>query len=109
MSAENEAKFLLGNETFKAALDNLKSYAVQKAMEATPSDDEGRKHFLNLARASEHVSGYLRALIVSADAAERAKQLSEIDNVYSMKAQQRYRSLRGENVDRDLTQVIDGA
>ena len=109
MSAENDAKFLLGNETFKAALDNLKAYAVQKAMEAAPSDDDGRKHFLNLARASEHVSGYLRALIVTASEAERVKRLQEIDNIYSISAQQRYRSLRGHNVDRELNKVIDGA
>lgn len=108
MSAEGDAKFILGNETFKAALENLKSYAVQKAMEAAPSDDEGRKHFLNLARASDHIGGYLRALIVSASEQERVAQLAQLDQIYSARAANRYRTLRGENVDSTIDKVING-
>lgn len=108
MSAEADAKFLLGNETFSAALDNLRSHAVSKAIACPPEDDEGRKQFLNLARASDHVRGYLTALIVTEDHKKRAAEIAKLDNIYQDQATNRFRLLRGENVDRPLTKVING-
>lgn len=108
MSAEGDAKFLLANETFNAALENLRAHAVSKAIACAPSDDEGRREFLNLARAADHVKGYLTALIVSEKAQEHANTMAKLDQIYAHRATNRFRTLRGLNVDESLDQVING-
>ena len=65
-----EAKALLNNEAFVAALETARRQAIAAAMGCAVSDDDGRRRYLDAARTVDRLAGHLNALVVSAKSGE---------------------------------------
>ena len=63
MSIEAEARALLNNEAFVAALDAARAQSIAAAMACDVRDDEGRRRYLEAARIVARVAGHLNALV----------------------------------------------
>jgi hypothetical protein len=60
-----EAKALMNNAAFVAALDAARRQTIAAAMACDPKDDEGRRRYLDAARTVDRVAGHLAALIAA--------------------------------------------
>lgn len=73
MSIEGEAKSLMNNEAFVAALDAARKQAIASAMMCAIDDDNGRRRYLDAARVVDKVAGHLNALIIASKTGETVK------------------------------------
>jgi hypothetical protein len=65
MSIEGEAKSLLNNEAFLAALEYCRGAAIQGAMTCDAKDDHGRRVYLDAAKTVDRVKAFLAAQLAS--------------------------------------------
>ncbi len=61
-----EAKALMNNAAFAAALEAARRQTIAAAMACDPKDDEGRRRYLDAARTVDRVTGHLAALVAAA-------------------------------------------
>lgn len=63
--ASGEAKALMNNPAFVGALETARRQAITAAMACDPTDDEGRRRYLDAAKTVDRVAAHLAALIVA--------------------------------------------
>lgn len=90
MSIEGEAKSLMTNEAFVAALDSARAQAITAAMMCDAKDDDGRRRYLDVARIVDKVGGHLNALIQAA----KTGAVVEAADFYEERAKQRFAFFR---------------
>lgn len=90
MTVEADARALLNNPAFVAALDAARAQAVRAAMMCDARDDEGRRRYLDAARIVDRVAGHLNALVQ----AEKSGAEVEPADYYEERAKQRFAFFR---------------
>ena len=90
MSIEGEARGLLNNPAFVAALDAARTQVIWAAMMCAAHDDEGRRRYLDAARTVDKVAGHLNALVQ----AEKSGAEVEPADFYEERARQRFALFR---------------
>ena len=60
-----EAKALMSNTAFVAALDAARRQSIAAAMACDPKDDEGRRRYLDAAKTVDRVAAHLAALVAA--------------------------------------------
>ena len=61
-----EAKYLMNNEAFIAALENAKQQAMSAALACNIADDQGRRRYLDAVRTVDKVRAHIAALMAAA-------------------------------------------
>jgi hypothetical protein len=90
MSVESEARSLLNNEAFVAALESARAQAITAAMMCDARDDDGRRRYLDAARIVDRVAGHLNALVQAAKTGEGVDPA----DFYEERAKQRFALFR---------------
>lgn len=67
-----DAKALMNNAAFTAAIEAIRRQTIAAAMGCDPKDDEGRRRYLDAARTVDRVIAHLSALIVAGKTGEGA-------------------------------------
>jgi hypothetical protein len=90
MSIETEARALLNNEAFVAALESARTQVITAAMMCDARDDDGRRRYLDAARIVDRVAGHLNALV------QASKTGDGVDpaDFYEERAKQRFALFR---------------
>ena len=65
-----EAKALMNNAAFVAAMDAARRQTIAAAMACDPKDDEGRRRYLDAAKTVDRVTAHLAALIAAGKTGE---------------------------------------
>lgn len=89
----SEAKALLNNPVFMAAVSKAKDQAMTAALACTPYDDMGRYRFLEGVKVVDSVVNHIVALVEAEKASEAEKQNIAISDYYVTKANERWSSI----------------
>ncbi len=85
-----DAKYLMNNAAFVAALDNAKAQALRAALGCDAKDDESRRRYLDAVRTVDKVAAHLNALLQ----AEQPEDVSVAD-FYQEQAKRRWAAFVG--------------
>lgn len=86
MSIESEAKAILNNEAFKAALESTQQAYLNAAMNCAMNDDEGRRLNLSAARIVGTIANHIAALATD----KGMGAVIELPNFYEERARKRF-------------------
>lgn len=65
-SEVREAKAILNNVAFIAAVDSVRADLITKAMNCSPQNDTGRRRYLDAAKTVDRVVSHLNAVVIAA-------------------------------------------
>lgn len=85
MSLEGDAKFLMGNEAFKDAIEKTQQAYLNAAMNCPLNDDEGRRLNLSAARIVAGVAAHIAAL-----ATEKGGEVIDLPDFYQERARKKF-------------------
>jgi hypothetical protein len=81
-----EAKALMNNAAFVAAVDAARRQLIAAAMACDPKDDEGRRRYLDAAKTVDRVMAHLAALV----AADKTESEPDPATYYQDQARKRW-------------------